>query len=145
MLKIRAIRLEHDWLSARVAVAVAARKPEKERSPYLARAEKSVRFLRKSDHQTGVAMGMAIEAALKWLTPESDRKAALALLEQAIGIADTEGAALLAESGRRWLGEHLGGDRGGELHARAELWMTGQDVKNPAALAGMIVPGFQSP
>ena len=145
MLKIRAIRLEHDWLSARVAVAVAARKPEKERSPYLARAEKSVRFLRKSDHQTGVAMGMAIEAALKWLTPESDRKAALALLEQAIGIADTEGAALLAESGRRWLGEHLGGDRGGELRARAELWMTGQDVKNPAALAGMIVPGFQSP
>jgi hypothetical protein len=145
MLKISAIRLEHAWIGARLALAVAARTSQDQCSPYLAHAKKSVRFLQKSDHRTGVAMGLAIEAARTWLSPDSDRQHALSLLEQAIAAADESGAVLLAESGRRWLGELVGGERGEGLRAKSEAWMTEQGVKTPVRLAEMIVPGFFSP
>jgi eukaryotic-like serine/threonine-protein kinase len=142
MLKISAIRLEHAWVSARVALAVAARLPESQRPPYLDRARKSIRFLRKSDHDTGVAMGMAIEAGADWLSAGADKAQVLANLERTIALAETSGAMLLAESGRRWLGEQTVGDRGDDLRAKSDAWMVDQGVKNPARLAEMVVPGF---
>jgi hypothetical protein len=142
MLKISAIRLEHSWVSARVALAVASRLPEARRAPYLDHARRNIHFLRNSDHDTGVAMGMTAEAGVEWLSSGGDRAKALAALGKVIGLAEKAGAMLLAESARRWLGEHTDGERGEDLRAKSEAWMADQGVKNPIRLAEMVVPGF---
>jgi hypothetical protein len=144
MLKINGIRLEYAWLWARIALAMAEGAPEAGRTPFFGQALRSVRFLRKADHQTGAAMGIAVEAGVRWLSPGDDRDAGLAMLEHAVATAEAAGAHLLAQSGRRWLGEIVGGRRGDELLARSNAWMAEQGVQNPARLASMIVPGFQT-
>jgi hypothetical protein len=144
MLKINGIRLEYAWLWARIAVAMAEGAPESDRSPFFRQARRSVSFLRKSDHQTGVAMGAIIEAGVRWLSPGADREAGPSMLEHAVATAEAAGANLLAEAGRRWLGEIVGGSRGEALLARSNGWMAEEGVQNPARLAHMIVPGFQS-
>jgi hypothetical protein len=144
MLKINGIRLEYAWLWARIALAMAEVAREGDRAPFFRQARRSVSFLRKSDHQTGVAMGATIEAGVCWLSPRADRAAGFAKLEHAVATAEAAGANLLAESGRRWLGEIVGGSRGEELLARSNGWMAEQGVRNPARLAHMILPGFQS-
>jgi hypothetical protein len=50
---------------------------------------------------------------------------------------------LVAESGRRWLGELIGGRRGEELRARSNGWMANQGVRNPARIAHLYAPGFR--
>lgn len=143
MLNINGIRLEYAWLWARIALAMAEGAPDSGRTPFFRQAWRSVRFLRKSDHQTGVAMAAAIEAGVRWLSPGAERSAGLLVLDRAVATAEAAGANLLAQSGRRWLGEILGGPRGEELLARSSGWMAEQGVQNPARLAYMIVPGFQ--
>jgi eukaryotic-like serine/threonine-protein kinase len=145
MLKISAIRLEHSWVSARVALAVASRLPEDRRGPYLDHARRNIHFLRNSDHDTGVAMGMTADASVAWLSPDADRPRALEDLGKVIGLAEKAGAMFLAESARRWLGEHTGGERGEEWRNQSEAWMADQGVKNPVRLAEMMVPGFLVP
>ena len=88
-------------------------------------------------------MGSTLEAALRWLTPSAEPSEGITLLERAVATAEAAGAVLLAESGRRWLGELLGGRRGEEMRARSNGWMAQQGVQNPAKLAHLIVPGFQ--
>jgi hypothetical protein len=144
LLKLKGIRVEHAWISGRVAVAAAANVPEAERLPFFRMARESVRFLRKAEHQTGVAMGVAIDAAVRWLSPGTiNRSAGLAALDRAVATAEAAGCGLLAESGRRWLGEIIGKRHGDELRARSNGWMVAQGVKNPARLADLIVPGFR--
>ena len=144
MLKINGIRLEYAWLWARIALSMAEVAPPSGRSSLFRQAWRSVKFLRKSDHQTGVAMAAAIEAGVRWLSPGAERSAGLRALDHAVATAEAAGAHLLAESGRRWLGEIVGGRRGEDLLARSGGWMAEQGVQNPARLAYMIVPGFQA-
>jgi eukaryotic-like serine/threonine-protein kinase len=143
LLKIRGIRVEYSWIRGRAAVAMAESLPEDQRRPILRHARACVRFLRKGEHQTGVAMGAAIDAGIRWLTPGTDRAAALAALDRAVATAEAAGALLLAEAGRRWLGEHTEGRLGQELCARSNGWMAEQGVRNPACLAYLVVPGFR--
>lgn len=144
LLRIRAVGVEHAWIRGRVAVAMAASVPERERPPILRQARESVRFLRKGEHQTGVAMGATIEAGMHWLAPGTDRRAALNALQRAVATAEAAGSPLLAEAARRWLGEITGGRRGEDLLARSTGWMVEQGVRNPMRLAYLIVPGFPS-
>ncbi|MHC5544784.1 hypothetical protein ACYOEI_41655, partial [Singulisphaera rosea] len=53
--------------------------------------------------------------------------------------------ALYAAATRRQLGMILGGDEGRSLISEADAWMTRQGVVNPARMAAMYSPGFQSP
>jgi hypothetical protein len=144
MLNINGIRLEYAWLWARIALAMAEGAPDSGRSSFFRKARRCVRFLRKSDHQTGVAMAAAIEAGVRWLSPGAQRSDGLLALEHAVATAEAAGANLLAQSGRRWLGELVGGSRGKELLARSSGWMAEEGVQNPARLAYLIVPGFQT-
>ena len=144
MLNINGIRLEYAWLWARIALAMAEGAPDSGRSSFFRKARRCVRFLRKSDHQTGVAMAAAIEAGVRWLSPGAQRSDGLLALEHAVATAEAAGANLLAQSGRRWLGELVGGSRGKELLAHSSGWMAEEGVQNPARLAYLIVPGFQT-
>ncbi len=143
LLKLRGLRVEYAWICGRVAVAAAEGIPEGERLPHLRQAQQCVRFLSEAEHQTAVAMGAAIEAGVHWLSPGADRSAALVALDRAVATAEAAGAILLAEAGRRWLGEIIGGRRGEELRIRSHGWMAEQGVRNPARLAYLVVPGFR--
>lgn len=65
-------------------------------------------------------------------------------LEHAVESLDATGAKSLAECGRFWLGEIVGGARGGELRARALRWLVEQGVQDPARMAYSILPGFRT-
>jgi hypothetical protein len=139
---ISGVRIEHAWISGRAALALAEKVGAGERKPLLQAARKCARRLRKAEHQTGVAMGAAIDAGVRWLSPGADRSDGLFALDRAVATAEAAGAILLAESGRRWLGELTGGRRGEELRARSNGWMANQGVRNPARLARLFAPGF---
>ena len=57
--------------------------------------------------------------------------------------AESSGALLLAESGRRWLGEICGSSEGKLQSERSRRWMTDQRVHDPDRIAHLIAPGFQ--
>ena len=143
LLKVSGIRIEHAWISGRAALVLAEKVGDDERLPLLRRARRSAALLRKSEHQTGVAMGAAIDAGARWLSPGAERNDGLVALDRAVATAEAAGAILLAESGRRWLGEIIGGRRGEELRARSNGWMADQGVQNPARLAHLVAPGFR--
>ncbi len=143
LLTVSGLRIEYANIAGRVALAMAEKAPPTQRQDFLHRVEQSVHRLRKCEHQTGVAIGATLEAAMQWLTPGVESGQGISMLERAVATAEAAGAALLAESGRRWLGEIVGGRRGEEMRARSNGWMAQQGVQNPAKLAHLIVPGFR--
>jgi eukaryotic-like serine/threonine-protein kinase len=143
LLNVSGLRIENARICGRVALAMAEKAGPGDRAQFLRRVQESVRVLRKSEHQTGVAMGAMLEAGWLWLGAEAG--AAKSALEHAVATAEASGAILIAESGRRWLGELMGGRRGEELRARSNGWMAEQGVQNPARMAHLIVPGFRCP
>jgi hypothetical protein len=143
MLKISGIRIEHLWLTGRVALAMAETRPPDGRGRLLRLARSNARQLEHSDHQTSTAMGTMLAAAAAWLGPERERGRAIPTLERAVATAEASGAMLIAESGRRWLGRILGTAAGSELLVRSERWMIDQAVRNPERLSALVVPGFR--
>jgi hypothetical protein len=43
---------------------------------------------------------------------------------------------------RRHLGSLIGGGEGQDLVSQADVWMSGQAIRNPARMAAMLCPGF---
>ena len=87
-------------------------------------------------------MGALLEAGVCWLEPSPSRAVAVVALERAVATAEAASALLLAESGRRWLGELRGSPGGAELRDRSRRWMTEQGVHDPDRIAHLIAPGF---
>lgn len=143
LLHVSGIRIEWAWIKGRVALARAEAKGPGEREALLREARACARRLRRCEHQTGTAMGAALEAGACWLSPGADRADGVAALERAVAVAEAAGATLIAESGRRWLGEMVGGRRGEELRARSNGWMAGQGIEQPAKIAHLVTPGFR--
>ncbi|MGC9984545.1 MAG: protein kinase [Polyangia bacterium] len=143
LLKISGIRIEHAWISGRVALAMAETLPVQERLPYLRQARSHARSLARAEHQTGVAMGALLEAGIRWLEPAPSRAVAVVALERAVATAEAASALLLAESGRRWLGELCNNPEGEELADRSRRWMIKQGVLDPDSIAHLIAPGFR--
>ena len=50
---------------------------------------------------------------------------------------------LYAAAAHRRLGEILGDDRGRQLMADSDDWMTKQRIKNPERMTRMLLPGFK--
>jgi serine/threonine protein kinase len=144
MLKIRGVRGEYAWLTGRLALAMAERKPPAERGPLLRTAMRGARYLLKLDQQTAISMGALLAAGVRLLSPQSDRKQVALEIERVLENVDAAGARSLAVAGRYWLADIVGGERGAELRAAAERWMTEQGVLNPERLAYTILPGFRA-
>jgi hypothetical protein len=90
---------------------------------------------------------------MEWTTPlarivsagianaTGDRRAAIAALRAAAETADGQGMTMHAAAARYQLGSFLGDREGGELVQRAEAAMRLEEVRAPACLAAMFVPG----
>jgi serine/threonine protein kinase/tetratricopeptide (TPR) repeat protein len=140
LLRIQGLRIEAMYLRARLALASATGSHREKR-------------LRIAEH---LAKGIANER-MPWSDPLSimiqaglarrrgDDSTAATLVSQAIEGFAASDMKLYAATGRRRLGEILGGDRGRELLNQADDWMSKQQIKNPAAVTNLMAPGFTEP
>jgi hypothetical protein len=125
---------------ARSALATAAsgsqRRPELLRS-----AARDARHLERQPTAWPRAWAMFIRAAIASL--EGDKARSRTLLADAAEGFERIDMRLCAASCRRRLGQLCGGEEGRSLIARADSWMLGQNIKNPARMAAMYTAGFR--
>ena len=88
-------------------------------------------------------LAMLIHAGLA--RRRGDESRAAALVSQAIEGFEASNMALYAAAARHRLGEIMGGASGRELISQADDWMSKQQIKNPAAVANLMAPGFSEP
>jgi serine/threonine protein kinase/tetratricopeptide (TPR) repeat protein len=140
LLRIQGLRIEARFLRGRLALASAAG-PKRERR--LRIAEGLANSITDEHMAWSNPLALLIHAGLAHRRGDDSR--AGALISQAIEGFDASDMALYAAAARRKLGEMLGGDRGGELCSEADDWMSKQQIKNPAAVANLMAPGFTEP
>jgi serine/threonine protein kinase/tetratricopeptide (TPR) repeat protein len=140
LLLIQGLRIEAMYLRARLALASAA-------------GDQRVRRLRLAD---SLANKIAAEH-MPWSNPlamlihaglakrRGDDSRAAALVSQAIEGFEASDMKLHVATARRRLGEIIGGDGGAELIKQADDWMNKQEIRNPAAVANLMAPGFAEP
>lgn len=140
LLRIQGLRIEAMHLRARLALA-SAQGSERERR--LRIAEDLARRIAKENMPWSNPLAILIRAGLAKRRGDDSRAATL--ISQAIEGFEASDMALYAAGARRRLGEVLGGDRGRELLNQADEWMSRQQIKNPAAYANLLAPGFGEP
>ena len=109
-------------------------------SACLGRAESHVRRLQREKTARSEALARLVGAGIAFARP--DRRLAERLMRVAAEQLDAIEMRLYAAAARRRLGQLLGGDQGREMIVQADVWMTGQGIKNPARMTAMLVPGF---
>jgi len=140
LLRIQGLRIEALYLRARLALASAA---GSERDRRLQIAESLARSIARENMPWSNPLAMLIHAGLA--RRHGDDSQAAALVSQAIEGFEKSDMKLYAATARRRLGEILGGDGGSELITQADDWMSKQEIKNPAAVANLMAPGFIEP
>ena len=140
LLRIQGLRIEAMYLRARLALASAA---GQRRDRRLRIAENLAHSIANEQMHWSNPLAMLIYAGLARRRGNDSR--AVELISQAIEGFAASDMALYAATARRRLGKILGGDRGGELVNQADEWMSKQQIKNPAAVANLMAPGFNEP
>jgi hypothetical protein len=136
LLRFQVLRIEATHLRARVALATAA----EGRVERLRIAEKLARRIEKEKMPWAMPLVSLVRAAVAQQESEPDLTAAhLAAAIQGFEAAEM---GLYAAAARRRLGETTSGDKGRELVAEADAWMTNQRIKKPDLLTRMLAPGF---
>jgi tetratricopeptide (TPR) repeat protein len=140
LLRIQGLRIDAMQLRARLALASAFGK-ERERRLKMAEG-----LADKIEHENmGYANPLATLIRAGLAKQQGDLAHALILTEKALKEFEAADMRLYAVAARRRLGEMLGGDRGLQLVAQTEEWMTKQQIKNPARMINLLAPGFSAP
>ncbi len=121
LLQIQNVRVEARSLIARVLIS-------------LGRGDEALRHAEKLEDED-VGWATALAAMIRGLVSRNE-----AGLRRAIELFDENEMALFSAATRLRLGEVQGGDVGAANVRAATAWMTAQGVKNPKAMARMIVP-----
>lgn len=137
LLRTPAVRVEAMQLRARAALATSDGGRD---AGKLRLAEKLANKLEKVDMSWSKPFATLIRATVahqRGATAE-----AATLLSEAIQSFEHAEMHLHATAARRRLGEKLRDERGSQLVAEADAWMTEQKIKNPEAMTRMLAPGF---
>ncbi len=137
LLRTQGLRIDAAHLRARLALASASGKGRERR---LRIAETSARIIAKEQMAWSDPLAALIRAALAH--QQGDAETSIALTRAALAGLEQADMALYAAAARRRLGELLGGDEGREMIARADEWLSRQQVKNPSAVTRLMAPGF---
>lgn len=140
LLRIQGLRIEATYLRARLALASAGGENRERR---LRLAHDLANKIANEQMRWSNPLAALIHAGVA--RRRGDDSGSAALISQAIDGFDASDMALYAATARRRLGEVLGGDRGAALVVQADDWMSKQQIKNPAAVANLLAPGFSEP
>jgi hypothetical protein len=140
LLRIQGLRIEAMYLRARLALASAAGVKREHR---LQIAEHLAKRITREQMAWSNPLALLIQAGLAHRRGDDSR--AVALVSQAIEGFTAADMALYAATARRRLGEIMGGDGGADLVRQADEWMDRQEIRNPAAVANLMAPGFGEP
>jgi eukaryotic-like serine/threonine-protein kinase len=137
LLRIQGLRIDALHIRARLALASAM---GDDREQHLRLADKLATRIEKEEMAYANPFATLIRAGIAH--QRRDQKNAIALLEKAAKDFDESHMSLYAAAARRCLGEIIGGDRGRQLVAQSEEWMTKQQIKNPTRMMNLLAPGF---
>jgi serine/threonine protein kinase/tetratricopeptide (TPR) repeat protein len=137
LLRFQVLRLEAMHLRARLALASA---DGSERERRLQITEDLAQRLAKEKMAWADPLAALLRAGVA--KKRGDESKAVILISQAIEGLELADMELYATAARLRLGEIIGGDHGAELVLAAEDWMRKQQIKNLAAFANMLAPGF---
>ena len=137
LLRIQGLRIDAMQLRARLALASASGEQREHR---LRLAEKLAAKIERENMAYANPLATLIRAGIA--KQHGDGPRALTLTEKALQDFDAADMQLYATAARRRLGEMLGGDRGRQLVAQTEQWMTKQQIKNPPRMINLLAPGF---
>jgi hypothetical protein len=138
LLRVQFVRVAMWQLRARCALAAAECSSEPE--PLLRAAAADARRLEREATPWSLASARLVRAALAW--NRGGDSSAADLLTDAAGRFDSIAMALCAAAARRRLGVLVGGDRGATLVAQADVWMRGQEIREPGRMTEVYAPGF---
>ena len=137
LLRIQGLRIDAMQLRARLALASAFGDQRERR---LRLAEKLAAKIERENMAYANPLATLIRAGIARQRGDGGR--ALTLTEKALKDFEAADMQLYAVAARRRLGEMLGGDRGRQLVAQTEEWMTKQQIKNPPRMINLLAPGF---
>jgi hypothetical protein len=131
-------------LRARTSLAAAAAAPVGgwlfgKRASLVRSALRDARTIERAGMPWATPLARLIRAGAAALRGERDVRAALAVAEEECSAADM---CLYAFAARRRRGQLLGGEEGRALMVSADAGMMGQDIREPARIAAMLIPGF---
>lgn len=141
LLRLQILRVEAFHLQARTALACALVSDEKKRKRLYRIARKLARRIAREKVPWSDPFASLINAAIASARGQAGRAASL--LSEAMEGFELADMALYAAVSRRRLGQVLGDDRGSELIAVADEWMTKQRIKNPALMTRLLAPGWE--
>jgi len=144
LLRTQVLRIDAFYLQARTALAVAAhtKVTSDKRKRLLKTVERMARRIEKERMPWSDPLVSLIRAGVAYNRREDLRAATL--LSESIEGFDLADMGLRANAARRRLGQLLGGDRGSDLVAQADAWMSNQGIKNPALMTRMLAPGWEA-
>ncbi|MEP6741522.1 MAG: protein kinase [bacterium] len=137
LLRTQVLRIEATYLRARAVLAMALNNNDREKLNF---AERLAHKIEKENMSWARAFATVIRAAVAH--QRGQHTEAATLLEAASAGFERVDMLLYAAASRRRLGELLADQRGPQLIADADAWMTTQRIKNPERMARMLVPGF---
>lgn len=137
LLRIQSFYLQAFHLRARCVAALVAK--DANALPLLNSAERDLKLIEKENMPWGNAFAQQIRASIA--AARGDREQAITHAANAEAGFEAVDMALYAAMLRRRRGELMGGSEGEALIESADVWMRGQQIKNPRAMADMLAPG----
>jgi serine/threonine protein kinase/tetratricopeptide (TPR) repeat protein len=137
LLRTQVLRIEATYLRARAALATGLSDRDRDK---LDLAEKLARKIEKENMDWAKPFAAVIRSAIAHQTNQHTESTTL--LAAAVDGFERMDMRLYAAVSRRRLGELLADDRGRQLLAAADAWMTTQRIKSPERMTRMLVPGF---
>lgn len=137
LMRTQVLRIEATYLRARAALATALSDRDRDK---LDLAEQLARKLEKENIDWAKPFAAVVRSTVAH--QRNQHTEATTLLSAAVDGFERMDMRLYAAVSRRRLGALLADDRGRQLLADADAWMSTQRIKNPERMTGMLVPGF---